>query len=170
MMSIGQLSPCAEDDEEDTRSACLTMLAVRRLSAGKRAPWWHARVLFGERVSRSFVLIPSLYLAGAIVLGLLRGTPALTLYRRRLDTQSCRALALLSSTQLPLVLAITALATAAGRMRPSIAADLVGAALLSTLIFPLLGQRMRRDQPGHDAATAPVTAGFLSLSTDAAHG
>jgi uncharacterized membrane protein len=71
MMSMAQLSPCAEDDEEDTRSACSTMLAVRRLSAGERAPWWRARVLFGERVSRSFVLIPSLYLAGAIVLGLL---------------------------------------------------------------------------------------------------
>ena len=71
MMSMGQLRPCTEDDEEDTRSACLSMLAARRLSAGERAPWWRARVLFGERFSRSFVLIPSLYLAGAIVLGVL---------------------------------------------------------------------------------------------------
>ena len=101
---------------------------------------------------------------------IVRGTPALTLYRRRLDLRSRRALALLSSTQLPLVLAITALATSAGRMSPSIAADLVGAALLSTLIFPLLGLRMRRDQPSHDAATAGVAAGFLPLSTDAANG
>ena len=104
-----------------------------------------------------------------VLMLVVRGTPALTLYRRRLDIRGRGALALLSSTQLPLVLAITALATAAGRMRPSIAADLVGAALLSTLIFPLLGLRMRRDQPGHDAATAPVTAGFPSLSTDAAN-
>src|SRR3984885_3634934 len=104
-----------------------------------------------------------------VLMLVVRGTPALTLYRRRLDTQSRRALALLSSTQLPLVLAITALATAGGRMRPSIAADLVGAALLSSIILPLLGRRMRRDQSGHDADTAPVTAGFLSLSTDAAN-
>ena len=101
---------------------------------------------------------------------LVRGTPALTLYRRQLDRRSRHALALLSSTQLPLVLAITALATAAGRMSPSIAADLVGAALLSTLIFPLLGLRMRRQQPSHDAATAGVSAGILSLSTDTANG
>ena len=82
-----------------------------------------------------------------VLMLLVRGTPALTLYRRRFDRQSRRALALLSSTQLPLVLAITALATTAGRMSPSIAADLVGAALLSTLIFPLLGLRIRQSDP-----------------------
>ena len=86
---------------------------------------------------------------------LVRGTPALILYRRDLNTRSRGALALLSSTQLPLVLAITALATAGGRMSPSIAADLVGAALLSTLIFPLLGLRMRRDRRGSRASQRP---------------
>ncbi|MGO9499563.1 MAG: cation:proton antiporter [Solirubrobacteraceae bacterium] len=89
---------------------------------------------------------------------LVRGTPALILYRRDLNTRSRGALALLSSTQLPLVLAITALATAGGRMSPSIAADLVGAALLSTLIFPLLGLRMRRDPAGHRVATTATVA------------
>jgi Kef-type K+ transport system membrane component KefB len=93
-----------------------------------------------------------------VLMLLVRGAPALVLYRRQLDVRSRRALALLSSTQLPLVLAITALATTSGRMSPSIAADLVGAALLSTLIFPLLGLRMRRDQTSHDAATAALTA------------
>ena len=73
-----------------------------------------------------------------------RGTPSLILYRRDLDLRGRGALALLSSTQLPLVLAITEVATASGRMSPSTAADLVGAALLSTLIFPLLGLRLRR--------------------------
>jgi len=96
---------------------------------------------------------------------LVRGVPALSLYRRVLDVRSRRALALLSSTQLPLVLAITALATSADRMSPSTAADLVGAALLSTLMFPLLALRMRREQPGHDGTTACVTAGIPSLST-----
>ena len=67
-----------------------------------------------------------------------RGTPSLILYRRDLDLRRRGALALLSSTQLPLVLAITEVATASGRMTPSTAADLVGAALLSTLIFPVL--------------------------------
>lgn len=73
-----------------------------------------------------------------------RGTPSLILYGRDLDLRRRGALALLTSTQLPLVLAITEVATASGRMSPSTAADLVGAALLSTLIFPLLGLRLRR--------------------------
>ncbi len=89
---------------------------------------------------------------------LVRGLPALILYRHDLNARSRGALALLSSTQLPLVLAITALATAGGRMSPSIAADLVGAALLSTLIFPLLGLRMRRGRPSHAAATTATVA------------
>ena len=74
-----------------------------------------------------------------------RGLPALLLYRDVLAPRDRYALALLSSTQLPLVLAITTLATAEGHMRPSTAAALVGAALLSTLVFPVLGLRLRGD-------------------------
>lgn len=74
-----------------------------------------------------------------------RGTPALLLYRGVLDRRERVALALMSSTQLPLVLAITTLATAGGHMRASTAAALVGAAVLSTLCFPLLGLRLRGD-------------------------
>jgi Kef-type K+ transport system membrane component KefB len=80
-----------------------------------------------------------------------RGTPALVLYRGVLSARDRAALAFMCSTQLPLVLAITALATASGHMLPSTAAALVGAAVLSTLVFPLLGLRLRGD--------APVTAG-----------
>jgi Kef-type K+ transport system membrane component KefB len=74
-----------------------------------------------------------------------RGTPALLLYRGVFDARERAALALMSSTQLPLVLAITTLATNTGHMRPSTAAALVGAAVLSTLIFPILGLRLRGD-------------------------
>jgi Kef-type K+ transport system membrane component KefB len=72
-----------------------------------------------------------------------RGTPALLLYRGVLSSRDRVALAFMTSTQLPLVLAITALATASGHMRASTAAALVGAAVLSTLIFPVLGLRVR---------------------------
>jgi Kef-type K+ transport system membrane component KefB len=74
-----------------------------------------------------------------------RGAPALLLYRGVLDARERGALALMSSTQLPLVLAITTLATSTGHMRPSTAAALVGAAVLSTLVFPILGLRLRGD-------------------------
>ena len=74
-----------------------------------------------------------------------RGAPAMLLYRHELKFRDRQALALMSSTQLPLVLAITTLARAAGHMRSSTAAALIGAAVLSTLIYPILGLRLRGD-------------------------
>jgi Kef-type K+ transport system membrane component KefB len=82
-----------------------------------------------------------------VLMLVVRGTPALLLYRDVLGRRDRAALALLSSTQLPLVLAITALARASGHMRSSTAAALVGAAVLSTLTFPVLGLRVRGDLP-----------------------
>jgi Kef-type K+ transport system membrane component KefB len=76
-----------------------------------------------------------------------RGTPALVLYRDILDRRGRLALAFLCSTQLPLVLAITTLAQDQGDMRSSTAAALVGAAVLSTLVYPIVGLRLRGDAP-----------------------
>jgi len=88
-----------------------------------------------------------------------RGTPALLLYRDVLDARARAALALMSSTQLPLVLAITTLAVETGHMRPSTAAALVGAAVLSTLVFPILGLRLRSDiEAGTLATEIPASA------------
>ena len=84
-----------------------------------------------------------------------RGTPALVLYRHALPDRRDRvALALFSSTQLPLVLAITTLAQDGGHMRSSTAASLVGAAVLSTLVYPILGLRLRSDTPVAPPGTA----------------
>jgi Kef-type K+ transport system membrane component KefB len=74
-----------------------------------------------------------------------RGIPALVLYRGVLAARDRAALAFFTSTQLPLVLAITTVATATGHMRASTAAALVSAAVLSTLIYPLMGLRLRGD-------------------------
>jgi Kef-type K+ transport system membrane component KefB len=74
-----------------------------------------------------------------------RGTPALLLYRSALPLRQDRiALALFSATQLPLVVAITTLAVDEGHMRASTAAALVGAGALSTLAGPLHGLHLRR--------------------------
>src|SRR3954454_11799349 len=73
-----------------------------------------------------------------------RGVPALLLYRKVLDGRDRMALAFFSSTQLPLVVAITTIAIDAGKMRSSTAAGLVGAAMLSTLIFPFVGLALRK--------------------------
>ena len=91
-----------------------------------------------------------------------RGTPALLLYRGVLPLREDRmALALFSSTQLPLVVAITTLAVREGHMRSSTAAALVGAGALSTLAGPLHGLRMRRIAAEKRAAGGVVEAGAL---------
>jgi Kef-type K+ transport system membrane component KefB len=76
---------------------------------------------------------------------IVRGAPAMLLYRSVLDGRERVALALLCSTQLPLVIAITTVATASGHMRLDTAAALEGAAVLSTLVFPVLALRLRGD-------------------------
>lgn len=91
-----------------------------------------------------------------------RGVPALLLYRRVLSGRERAALALMSSTQLPLVLAITAVAVEAGHMRASTAAALVGAAVLSTLVFPILGLRLRGDLEEAHMEEAQAQAGAES--------
>jgi Kef-type K+ transport system membrane component KefB len=74
-----------------------------------------------------------------------RGTPALLLYRRTLALRDRVALAFFSATELPLVVAITTIAIDNGHMHASTAAGLVGAAIVSTMVFPLVGLRLRRD-------------------------
>jgi Kef-type K+ transport system membrane component KefB len=88
-----------------------------------------------------------------------RGVPALVLYRGHLDRLDRRALSVFSSTQLPLVVAITTIAIDQGHMRTSTAASLVGAGILSTAIFPLIGLRLRGGRaraPAEQEAPAPA--------------
>ena len=75
---------------------------------------------------------------------LVRGIPAMLLYRGLLSVRDRAALAFYSATELPLVVAITTIAIDAGKMRASTAAGLVGAAMLSTLIFPFVGAALRQ--------------------------
>ena len=75
---------------------------------------------------------------------LVRGAPALLLYRGELDPRSRLALAFYSATQLPLVVAITTIGVEAGHMRPSTAAALVGAGVLSVLIYPSVALALDR--------------------------
>jgi len=73
---------------------------------------------------------------------IVRGAPALLLYRNVLQTRQRAALAFYSATELPLVVAITTIATETGHMKTSTAAGLVGAAMLSTLVFPFVGRAL----------------------------
>ncbi len=83
-----------------------------------------------------------------------RGAPALLLYRSALDLRDRTALAVFSATELPLVVAITTIAVEEGHMRSSTAASLVGAGILSTAILPILGLRIRGDRARSQEAVA----------------
>jgi hypothetical protein len=74
-----------------------------------------------------------------------RGGPALLLYRRVLPRVQRLPLAVFSATGLPLIVVITAIGTAEGRIRPENAAALVGAGMVSVLCFPAMGLRMLRN-------------------------
>jgi Kef-type K+ transport system membrane component KefB len=89
-----------------------------------------------------------------------RGTPAMLLYRGVFGARDRAALAFYSATELPLVVAITTIATETGHMRTSTAAGLVGAAMLSTLVFPFVGLALRkRSEEAGDEADPSANAG-----------
>jgi Kef-type K+ transport system membrane component KefB len=83
---------------------------------------------------------------------LVRGLPALLLYRRVLDRRGRIALGLFSATELPLVIAITTIAVERGEMSSGTAASLAGAAILSTAILPIVGLRVRARMEREPAA------------------
>jgi Kef-type K+ transport system membrane component KefB len=90
---------------------------------------------------------------------IVRGVPVLLLYRKELASKDRLALAFFTSTQLPLVVAITTIAIDQGHMRASTAASLVAAAILSTAIFPLVGLALRRGaEPDPTPTPAPAAA------------
>src|SRR5213078_2201920 len=82
----------------------------------------------------------------ALLFLVVRGVPAFAFYRDVLDRRDRLALGTFCATQLPLVVAITTVALKLGHMRQSTASALVGAAIISTLVYPLIGLRLRRGQ------------------------
>jgi Kef-type K+ transport system membrane component KefB len=104
--------------------------------------------------ARALIELP-LFLALFLVV---RGLPAMLLYRDVLSGTERKALALLSATQLPLVVAITTIGVDSGNMRTSTAAALVGAGALSVLIYPALALNLVRDRGPSDPPPGPAPA------------
>jgi Kef-type K+ transport system membrane component KefB len=87
---------------------------------------------------------------------LVRGLPAL-LYRGDLPPHEVKALALLQAAALPLLVVITHIGVATGQMRSDNAAGLVGAGLLSVVVFPLVAMSLLR-RGGTSEQPEPVAA------------
>jgi Kef-type K+ transport system membrane component KefB len=73
-----------------------------------------------------------------------RGLPAMFLYRRDLGLNQRLQLTLLTATALPLLVALAEIGLSTGHMLPENAAALVGAGVLSVMIFPGLAVALHR--------------------------
>jgi len=103
---------------------------------------FHVRELFSNP---SILLRVPVFL---VLMLLVRGLPALFVYSKILDWRRRASLMFLQSTALPLLVVITGIGLAAHKMRPENAIALVGAAMLSVLIFPLVGFALAGSEAG----------------------
>jgi Kef-type K+ transport system membrane component KefB len=97
----------------------------------------------------SFLSVTGIAL-GALFLALLlvvRGTPALT-WVRELGRRDTFSLALFSATGLPLIVAIVGIGADRGAISDGVGASLIGAGMLSVLLFPLLATRIAGARTG----------------------
>ena len=96
-----------------------------------------------------------IFLAALVVV---RGLPAL-LYRRVLDPRRVAVAGLMQATSLPFIVAATAIGLEFGLVDAAESAALIGAGLLSVLIFPLVGVTLlRRGEPdGAEHRPAPTS-------------
>jgi Kef-type K+ transport system membrane component KefB len=101
-----------------------------------------------------------------VFLGLLlvvRGLPSLVVYRRSLPWSQRVQMTFITATTLPLLIALAEIGLQDGVMLPSNAAAIVGAGVLSVLIYPAaavgVARRERWETGEPDAAVPPAAAG-----------
>jgi Kef-type K+ transport system membrane component KefB len=93
--------------------------------------------------SASNLLMVPVFLAALVVV---RGVPA-ALYRERLGTRKAAIAGLMQSTSLPFIVAATAIGQQLGLIDAAAGAALIGAGLLSVLLFPLIALTLLRRTP-----------------------
>jgi Kef-type K+ transport system membrane component KefB len=93
-----------------------------------------------------------------VLLLVVRGLPALLIYRNALPMPQRVELALFTATALPLLVALSHLGLENGTMLPENAAALVGAGVLSILVFPAAAVAIERRRPPirDDLAVPPI--------------
>lgn len=88
----------------------------------------------------SLALVPGF----ALLFLVSRGLPAYLFYRRDINPGDRESLALFSAAALPLLVAITQIGLDTHTMKPDVAVSLLGAGMLSVLIYPLLALALHR--------------------------
>jgi Kef-type K+ transport system membrane component KefB len=82
---------------------------------------------------------------------IVRGLPSLLVYRRILPARQRIEMTFITATSLPLLIALAEIGQQDGVMLPATAAALVGAGVLSVLIFPLVAVGLHRRAPSVSA-------------------
>jgi Kef-type K+ transport system membrane component KefB len=95
----------------------------------------------------SIAAAPARLVAFFVLLVVVRGLPSLVLYRNDLDRRERVQMTLLTATSLPLLVALAAVGLSSGEMLPENAAALVGAGVLSVMVFPGLAVALNRRVP-----------------------
>ena len=101
---------------------------------------------------------PTRLLVFLILLLAVRGLPVLLVYRRALVRRERTQLMLCTATTLPLIVALTQIGLDSGTMLPENAAALVGAGVLSVLLFPLVAGLVHRPTHRTPEQGTPQTA------------
>ena len=95
-----------------------------------------------------------------VLLIVVRGLPSLLVYRRALAPVQRLEMTFITATSLPLLIALAAIGEQDGVMLPSTAASMIGAGVLSVLVFPLIAVGLHRR-----AALTPADVGMTAEET-----
>ncbi len=92
-----------------------------------------------------------------LLLLIVRGLPSLLVYRRALPVRQRVEMTFITATSLPLLIALAEIGEQDGVMLPATAAALVGAGVLSVLVYPLIAVGLHRSAP-----LTPADAGMAA--------
>ncbi len=82
-----------------------------------------------------------------VLLLLVRGLPSLLVYRRALPGRQRLEMTFILATTMPLLVALAEIGQQDGVMLPATAASLIGAGVLSVLVYPLIAVALHRSAP-----------------------
>jgi Kef-type K+ transport system membrane component KefB len=93
---------------------------------------------------RSIVHNPLRLVVFVVLLLVVRGLPSLLIYARVLPLRERVEMTFITATTMPLLIALAAIGLSDGVMLPSNAAALVGAGVVSVLVFPAVATLVQR--------------------------
>ena len=103
-----------------------------------------------------------------LLLLLVRGLPSLLVYRHVLARPQRLEMTFITATTLPLLIALAAVGEQDGVMLPATAASLIGAGVLSVLVYPLIAVGLHRRTRAADASLTATDAAVTMRETGAA--